>query len=375
MASKGREVKVGIFVLLGIVLTTIAVFLIGENEHFWQSKTAYYASFKDVAGLKPGSPVQLGGVDIGTVSGVSHSGDRADARIHVKMSIVKSEAVRLRQGTKAEIVNKGLLGDKMMSLTVPNPAAPEMPPGGEFEPVEPLDLSTYLAKLDQIAQTAQKTLNNLEIVSRSLADPKFSEDVKGTMSSLNTLISGIANNDSTVHRLLLDPREADKFDRLLADLDHATTEVNGAVADVRDVTAQIRTGPGLAHAMIYDGDVSKNAAGAIDELHKDLTAIREGNGLARAVIFGDGEGGADQQHMMKNLSAATDDVRVIVANIRAGKGTLGALLVDPSLYEDLRATVGNVQRSDVLRALVRYTIKKDEEQAVPPRAQGPAVKE
>jgi phospholipid/cholesterol/gamma-HCH transport system substrate-binding protein len=70
----------------------------------------------------------------------------------------------------------------------------------------------------------------------------------------------------------------------------------------------------------------------------------------------------------------SDDVRVIVANIRAGKGTLGALLVDPSLYEDIRATVGNVQRSEVLRALVRYTIKKDEEQAVPPKP-GPAVKE
>jgi phospholipid/cholesterol/gamma-HCH transport system substrate-binding protein len=374
MAAVGREIKVGIFVLMGIALTTVAVFLIGENEHFWQSKSAYYASFKDVAGLKAGSPVQLGGVDIGTVSGVAHSGDRADSRIHVKMSIVKSEAVRLRQGTKAEIVNKGLLGDKMVALTVPNPAAAELPPGGELEPVEPLDISSYIAKLDQLAQTAQKTLNNLEIASRSLADPKLSEDVKGTLSSLNALVAGVNNNDSVVHRLLLDPREADKLDRLLVDLDRATNEVTGTVADVRDVSAQIRTGPGLAHALIYDGDVSRHAAGAMEELHKDLTAIREGNGLARALIYGDGDGGPESQHMMKNLSAVSDDVRVIVANIRAGKGTLGALLVDPSLYEDIRATVGNVQRSEVLRALVRYTIKKDEEQAVPPKP-GPAVKE
>jgi len=367
-----REIKVGIFVLIGIALTTVAVFLIGENEHFWQSKTKYYASFKDVAGLKPGSPVQLGGVDIGTVVGVAHSGDRVDTRIHVKLSIVKAEGVRLRRGTKAEIVNKGLLGDKMIELTVPDPAAPEIPAGGDLEPVEPLDLATYVAKLDKIAVTAQKTLDNLEAITRPFADPRFSEDVKGTIRSLNTLVAGIANNDSTVHRLLLDPREADKVDRLLADLDRTTSEVNGAVTDVRDVTSQIRTGPGLAHAVIYDGDVSKNAAGAIEELHRDLTAIREGNGLARALIYGDGEGGAEQQHMMKNLSVATDDVRAIVANIRAGKGTLGALLVDPSLYEDLRSTVGNVQRSDVLRALVRYTIKKDEEQA-PPRAAAPAA--
>jgi phospholipid/cholesterol/gamma-HCH transport system substrate-binding protein len=368
-----REVKVGIFVLLGIVLTTLAVFLIGENEHFWQSKVTYHASFRDVAGLKPGSPVQLGGVDIGTVSHVGHSGDRADARIHVKLSIVKAEGVRLRQGTKAEIVNKGLLGDKMVELTVPDPSAPEIPAGGDFDTIEPLDLSTYLAKLDGLSATAQRVLNNLEAASRPLADPKFTDDVKGVVAGLNTIVTGVANNDSTVHRLLLDPREADKIDRLLTDLDRTTNEVNGAVADIHEVTGQVKTGPGLAHAVIYDGEVSKSAAGALDELHKDLTAVREGNGLARALIYGDGESGPAQQRMIKNLADVTDDLRVIVANVRAGKGTLGALLVDPSLYEDLRSTVGNLQRSDVLRALVRYTIKKDEEH--PRAAQGPTVKE
>ncbi|MCU0687690.1 MAG: MCE family protein, partial [Polyangiaceae bacterium] len=50
----------------------------------------------------------------------------------------------------------------------------------------------------------------------------------------------------------------------------------------------------------------------------------------------------------------------IVADVRAGKGTLGGLLVDPSIYEDMKAVLGNVQRNDVLRALVRYSIKQDE---------------
>jgi phospholipid/cholesterol/gamma-HCH transport system substrate-binding protein len=44
-------------------------------------------------------------------------------------------------------------------------------------------------------------------------------------------------------------------------------------------------------------------------------------------------------------------------DIRAGRGTLGALLVDPSLYEDIKTLVGNVQRNEVLRALVRYAIR------------------
>ena len=46
--------------------------------------------------------------------------------------------------------------------------------------------------------------------------------------------------------------------------------------------------------------------------------------------------------------------------VAKGKGTLGALLVDPTVYEDIKSAVGNVERNEVLRALVRYSIKADE---------------
>jgi phospholipid/cholesterol/gamma-HCH transport system substrate-binding protein len=48
--------------------------------------------------------------------------------------------------------------------------------------------------------------------------------------------------------------------------------------------------------------------------------------------------------------------------MKAGRGTIGALLVDPSVYEDIKSLVGNVERNQVLRALVRYSIKQDEGQ-------------
>ena len=66
----------------------------------------------------------------------------------------------------------------------------------------------------------------------------------------------------------------------------------------------------------------------------------------------------------------SDDLRVVVANVRQGKGTIGGLLVDPSIYEDLKAIVGNVERNQVLRALVRYSIKEGEQR---PHAETPKV--
>ena len=74
----------------------------------------------------------------------------------------------------------------------------------------------------------------------------------------------------------------------------------------------------------------------------------------------------------------SDDLREIVANVKAGRGTIGALLVDPTIYEDIKSLVGNVERNQVLRSLVRYSIKQTEEQPhstvtdVPQPSQAPA---
>jgi phospholipid/cholesterol/gamma-HCH transport system substrate-binding protein len=120
------------------------------------------------------------------------------------------------------------------------------------------------------------------------------------------------------------------------------------------------------HAIVYDGELSSNAAGTLGELHQDLQAIREGNGIAHALVYGDDS----TQHVMSNMNKMTDDLRDIVAGVKAGRGTIGALLVDPTVYEDIKSAIGNVERNEVLRALVRYSIKADEQR---PHVETPPV--
>ena len=47
-----------------------------------------------------------------------------------------------------------------------------------------------------------------------------------------------------------------------------------------------------------------------------------------------------------------------MANLEKGRGTVGGLMVDPSVYEDLKTILGNVQRNVLLKALIRFTIKQ-----------------
>jgi len=348
-----RQLKVGLFVIFGISLMTFAVFLIGNTRQLWSGKIGYSTAFREVAGLKPGAPVRMGGVDVGDVTRVGHGKDPADTRVFVRLAISKDEAEHIRSDTLARIVNKGLLGDKMIELTPGSPAAPALELGAMIPSEEPSDV---LASANKIVSASAQAVEDIEPLARALGDPKLAQDIKGSAADLHALLEEIVHGDGTAHRLFYDHRAADQLSELLGNLSRASARLEATVADFQDAAAHLRQGPGIAHAVLYDGELSQNAAGTVAELHEDLRAIRQGNGFAHAALYGDDP----SQRVMANLNTMSDDLKVIVAGVRQGKGTIGGLLMDPTVYEDIKSLVGNVERNEVLRALVRYSIKADE---------------
>src|SRR5262249_2825490 len=131
VSAKGRTLKVGVFVFVGLVLSTIAVFTIGDNRRVWDRKVTYTAAYDDVLGLRPGSVVRLGGLDIGSVEKVEHDDKPEDDRVYVTLSIARTEAGRIRNATIATIEGKGLLGDKMVQLVYSDELAKELRKKGQ----------------------------------------------------------------------------------------------------------------------------------------------------------------------------------------------------------------------------------------------------
>src|SRR5215472_8545409 len=96
-----KELKVGLFLGLGFLLTGMIVFLVGDNRGAFDRKVHFKTAFKDVAGLKAGAPVRMGGVDIGSVGQVGYAEESKDQRIHVSLSVVKRESGRVRTDSVA----------------------------------------------------------------------------------------------------------------------------------------------------------------------------------------------------------------------------------------------------------------------------------
>lgn len=355
MALK-REIKVGLFVLVGMFVFGLVIFLIGDERQAFERKDTYRAVFDDVQGLKRGSTVRMGGVDVGAITDVRYAEDPNDLKLYVSFTVVKGEARRIRTDSYVTIDNKGLLGDKMMTLKAGSAGAERIIAGGVVPTKNAPDMVGQVAN---ISAKAESVMGNLEKTTGAMAEQRFTEDVKGSARSLNNILRSLDEGDGYAAKLLKDPAEAEKLSRTLGNLERATAELNQTLRGVSSIVSRVQTGPGFAHDMVYGDAPTKTVASfghAADELALTLKGIREGNGPAKSLIYGDDK----SQELMGNLNAMSRDLRHIVAGVRAGKGTVGALLVDPSVYEDLKMVLGNVERNKAVRALVRYSIKQDE---------------
>ena len=92
----------------------------------------------------------MGGIDVGAVSKIAYSDDANDPKLYVTFSVVENEARRIRGDSVATIEAKGLLGDKMVVITIGSPQSPKIEPGGTIPSEEAKDMSQMIAKLGDI---------------------------------------------------------------------------------------------------------------------------------------------------------------------------------------------------------------------------------
>ncbi len=363
-----REVKVGGFVFLGMLAVVLVVFLIGDERQLFDSKAHFRVLFSDVEGLRRGSEVRMGGVTVGTVDSVEYSKEAKDPTVYVTLGIVQSEAARVRKDSVVKITAKGMLGDKMITISVGSPKQPAIEPMGIIRSEAGEDLTVALGRLGGITLKVEKTVDNLQRATSVLAEEDVHEELRGSLKSMNSILHNVDQGDGYAARLLKDPKESARISSLIASLEHATQALDHTIQDVNALVGQVKSGPGLAHDVLYgqeSAQVVTQIGGAAEELKLTLKGVREGNGLAKSLLYG----GKASDDLTQNLTELSATLNKIASDARQGKGTLGALLVDPSVYEDLKLLLGNVGRNKALRALVRYSIQQDEAPT------GPAVRD
>ncbi len=100
-ASLRNQIKVGIFVTIGVIAIMGSIFMLGANKALFSSYIHLYAEFENVQGLARGSVVSLSGVVIGNIEKIDFIAEKNSLRVDMK--IEREYLDRVFSGSQTEI--------------------------------------------------------------------------------------------------------------------------------------------------------------------------------------------------------------------------------------------------------------------------------
>src|ERR1700743_2037182 len=134
--EKSYKWKLGLFALAALVIAVGAIYYIGKEKNKFGSVLHISAQFSSVSGLKPGSNVRLGGIDVGSVDNI---GLVTVTTVQVDMIIQKKVQKFIKRHAKASITSDGRMGDKVISITAGTPSTPVVADGDSLASLKPID--------------------------------------------------------------------------------------------------------------------------------------------------------------------------------------------------------------------------------------------
>ena len=114
--------RLGLFIVAGLAILTVGVFLIGGNESLFQRTYRVNATFHNVSGLSEGADVRVGGIHKGTVKHIDLPHDPSGS-VTVAMDLARGTRDVVKQDSVASIASEGLVGDKYVEVSFGSPGA------------------------------------------------------------------------------------------------------------------------------------------------------------------------------------------------------------------------------------------------------------
>jgi phospholipid/cholesterol/gamma-HCH transport system substrate-binding protein len=352
-----NEVKAGVFVLIGFVLVGALILVMGRERQIFASQSEYFSMFNDVKGLSAGAPVRMGGIPIGRVDKVGFSKTPGDMRVRVTLLINDTFVERIRPDSRVTIDTQGLLGDRFISISGGS-LPTSLQPKSEIPATEVADLSQVLVRAQAVVDNTTQITDRINKSLEGLSPQTF-ENVASASQSIAEIFKAIKTEQGFMHRLIYSEADGKKIVDSLA----------SSAKDISSMLQQVRTGSGILHGLIYTegGDAAvtslfkaaHSVAVASDSISRLLAATESGKGLVHDLIYTEVEPGVVAkrvEEVLISLAQTATNLKTATDALSRGTGTLGALILDPQLYDNLVEVTDSAKRSFVLRQAIRSSL-------------------
>lgn len=288
-----NSVKLGTFVLGGLLFLVLLLYMIGKNRNLFGATYVLKARFENVQGLVPGNNVRFSGIQAGTVKKIKILNDTV---IEVTMIIEKKMLTIIRKNVIVSIGTDGLVGNKVVNIV------PSRQPGPLAKEGDIL-ASKKALNTDEMLQTLYKTNNDVAVIAA---------DLKITVQRIN--------NSSALWDLLNDKSIPQDLRISVANIRLATGKAGNMADNLNAIVMDVKNGKGSVGALLTDTSFAKN-------LNEAVLKIKS---------VGD------------EADSLAGEINKVVAGIRQdvnnGKGAINALLKDSMIVIKLNASLDNIQK-------------------------------
>ena len=273
-----REIKVAVLVILSIVLFYWGfTFLKGRN--LFDNSNKLYAVYDNVAGLVVSAPVTINGLNIGKVNTIEML---PDGKMKVEL-IITNEQIQIAKSSIAQIMDSGLIGGREIAILNNFSDKNYTESGDTLKTSDKLGLTAELAnqigpvkdKVEVLLENANKLISNLN----ATLDATTQQKLKYAIASLEVTMAEFSQTSKSINGILAENKS--KLNTTLTNFEKTSSNLNSMSSSLEK---------------------------------------------------------ADLGATVKKLEATLTSVNGMMTNLEQGKGSMGKLLSDDAMYNNLTKT-------------------------------------
>ena len=302
------QLKVGVVIAGALAVLAVAIYKLGQAANLFSKRYELIAYLPNANGLRAGGVVFVAGQFAGTIKAIDFLPVDNDTTRNLKVRMAVDEGLRsqIRSDSKAKVRTLGLLGDKVIDISIGTPRYGELRAGDTIAVAPSLD---YEAVLTQAAGAVA--------------------DMVDLTRDLRTLTGGIVEGKGTVGQLVTNRALYDQF--------------VGTMGRANSMLAKFDNPNGTFARMLNDPTLYNRFVSVVTSADSLVIALNDKNGTIGKLLRDD----TLYTHIV-NMAAAGDS---LMRALSSGNGLAGRLLNDPTLYDrlnklttDLNAVLEDVQK-------------------------------
>ena len=284
--ESSKLVGAGAFVVIGVLLFTVGLFMIGERRMLFEDRFDVYTEFAKLGQLELGAVVRVAGMDAGEVTDIRIPASPA-GKFRVKMEIREDLHGLVRTDSVASSQMEGLVGAIFVNIGAGSEAVPEVPEGGTIPSREPFSIADLLEQasgtITLVTDTVQSLRGDVEKAVRQVA--LTAEDAHGMIEEIRPDVMAIARDGRRI------------------------------AGDIQEISRGIRNGEGTVGKLVKDDALYQRAREIAEEARNVMANVRDVSDEARRALsdFRSKDGAA--QGLMGDMRVTLGQTREAVTDL------------------------------------------------------------